>query len=140
MSTLISEIRTAIDPLLDPTDLAGAVFYGVVIFSAGGLVSWVLGAFIHRWEKHFRHLFRGVDETVWRFTIHLKSLVVMGIALVVYATVIPGLRSILTTLAAGAGLTAVIIGFAAKSTLSNLIAGLALAIFRPIRIGDNRCH
>ena len=49
----------------------------------------------------------------------------------VYATVIPGLRSILTTLAAGAGLTAVIIGFAAKSTLSNLISGLALAIFRP---------
>ena len=37
---------------------------------------------------------------------------------------------------AGAGITALVIGFAAKSTLANLISGLSLAVYRPFRIGD----
>ena len=132
----IKDVKTALGPLLDPSNLIGALFYAVIIFSLGALASWLLGVLIHRWEKQFRRLFSGVEETVWRFILHLKSLIVFLVALVVYASLIPGLKGILTTLAAGAGLTAVIIGFAAKSTVSNLISGLALAIFRPIRIGD----
>jgi small-conductance mechanosensitive channel len=40
------------------------------------------------------------------------------------------------TLVAGAGITAIVMGFAAKTTLGNLISGMAIAIYRPIRIGD----
>jgi small conductance mechanosensitive channel len=131
-----NELRAIMGPWLDPSTLEGAIAYGVVIFGSAGLLSWLLGSLIRHWEHHFRRIFKGVDETIWRFTIHLKSLVVFLIALVVYAFIVPSLKGILTTLAAGAGLTAVIIGFAAKSSLSNLISGIALAVFRPIRIGD----
>ena len=40
------------------------------------------------------------------------------------------------TLIAGAGITALVVGFAAKATLANLIAGLSLAVYRPFRIGE----
>jgi len=49
---------------------------------------------------------------------------------------VPGLRALLGTAMAGAGITALIVGFAAKSTLANLISGLSLAVYRPFRIGD----
>lgn len=129
-------LTQTLGPLVDPNTLPGAVFIGVLVFGSAWLLSVLLGLLIRHWEEHFRKIFRGVEETVWRFTLHLKSLAVFFIALVVYASIIPGLRTILTTLAAGAGLTAVVLGFAAKSTLANLISGISLAVFRPIRIGD----
>ena len=136
LNTWLKDFKASLGPLLDPSDLSGALIYAFIIFGCAALVSWLLGVLFRRWEKPFRLIFKGVEETVWRFTLHLKSLVVFLVALVVYASVVPGLKHILATLAAGAGLTAVIIGFAAKSTISNLISGLALAIFKPIRIGD----
>jgi small conductance mechanosensitive channel len=54
----------------------------------------------------------------------------------IYASLIPGLRALVGTLMAGAGITALVVGFAAKSTLANLVSGLSLAIYRPFRIGD----
>jgi small-conductance mechanosensitive channel len=53
-----------------------------------------------------------------------------------YASLVPGLRALVGTMMAGAGITALIVGFAAKSTLANLISGISLAIYRPLRIGD----
>ena len=62
-------------------------------------------------------------------------MVYLGTA-IIYASLVPGLRALVGTFIAGAGVTALIIGFAAKSTIANLISGLSLAIYRPFRIGD----
>lgn len=37
---------------------------------------------------------------------------------------------------AGISVTSIIVGLAAQQTLSNLIAGFSLVLYRPIRIGD----
>jgi small-conductance mechanosensitive channel len=41
-----------------------------------------------------------------------------------------------TALLAGASVASVVIGLAAQSTLGNLVAGVAITIYRPFRLGD----
>ncbi len=49
---------------------------------------------------------------------------------------IPYLKSIGTALFAGAGIIAVIVGFASQKAFSNIISGIFILIFKPFRIGD----
>lgn len=66
----------------------------------------------------------------------------MGIVLIVVLAVaaillsFDNLRKVGTGLLAGVGVGSVIIGFAAQSTLSNLLAGFQIAFTQPIRIDD----
>jgi len=41
-----------------------------------------------------------------------------------------------TALLAGVSIVSIVLGLAAQNTLSNLIAGLSLVLYRPIRVGD----
>jgi small conductance mechanosensitive channel len=104
------------------------------------LVAW-LGAvittrLIQRAPWVMGKLERKVDQTVIRYILRVKNLIIFAVAALFYASLVPGLRALVGTAMAGAGITALIIGFAAKSTLANLISGLSLAIYRPFRIGD----
>lgn len=47
-----------------------------------------------------------------------------------------GLRGSLTSLLAGAGFAGIVIGFAAKDIIGNLIGGLVLILDKPFRVGD----
>lgn len=62
------------------------------------------------------------------------------IILIVTASVIlmaiPGIRQIGVTLFASAGIAGIVAGFAARPVLSNLLAGIQLALTQPIRIDD----
>ncbi len=60
--------------------------------------------------------------------------IVLGITAVILALDILGIN--VMPFIAGAGIVGVAIGFAAKDTLSNLIAGILLIIDRPFEIGD----
>ena len=61
-------------------------------------------------------------------------LIVVGTALILFQ--FPVMRSIGGALLASAGAAGIVIGFAAQRTVANLFAGLQLAIFQPIKIGD----
>jgi small-conductance mechanosensitive channel len=49
---------------------------------------------------------------------------------------IPPLNRLGTALLAGVSLVSVIVGFAAQSTLGNLVAGISLVLYKPFRRGD----
>ncbi len=49
---------------------------------------------------------------------------------------IPYLKSIGTALFAGAGIIAVIVGFASQKAFSNIISGVFILVFKPFRISD----
>ena len=49
---------------------------------------------------------------------------------------IPRLAGTLTTILAGSGVLAVIIGFAAQESFGNLISGVFLTLFKPFDVGD----
>ncbi|MCF8042963.1 MAG: mechanosensitive ion channel family protein [Desulfarculaceae bacterium] len=122
--------------LLDPSTGLGMIALAVVLFLAAWLVSHLLGQLLKRSQWVMGHLGRKVDPTIIAFTRRLKTALVYLGAVVLYASLVPQLRGLFGTLVAGAGITAVVIGFAAKGTLANLVAGFSLAVYRPIRIGD----
>ena len=88
-----------------------------------------------------RHEARGTlqPETVTQlaFTRRLLDFAIWVIAVGLGIAQFPELRVLSTGLLASAGLSGLIVGFAARSTLGNAIAGLTLSITQPIRIGDD---
>jgi len=76
------------------------------------------------------------DPTAILFLRPLAQVALWVILLVAYAHLIPALRSLGTALLAGASVISIVLGVAAQNTLGNLIAGIALLIYRPFRVGD----
>lgn len=69
----------------------------------------------------------------------LRQAMVMIIFLVTIAAMLmtfPGARSIGVSIFASAGVAGIVVGFAARPVLSNLLAGLQIALTQPIRIED----
>lgn len=60
--------------------------------------------------------------------------IILGASIILLT--IPGARQVGTSLLASAGVAGLAIGFAAKPVLSNLIAGLQIALTQPIRLDD----
>lgn len=126
----------SIEKIVDPGSFVGALSLAFFIF----LIAWLGAAISTRVIQRARwvmgKLERKVDQTVIRYIMRIKNLIIFIVAAMFYASLVPSLRALVGTAMAGAGITALVIGFAAKSTLANLISGLSLAIYRPFRIGD----
>lgn len=77
-----------------------------------------------------------MDETTYTFLKHFLSalIYVIGISVAIY--MIPSLRTLSISLFAGAGIIAVIVGFASQAAFSNIVAGVFISIFKPFRVGD----
>ena len=77
-----------------------------------------------------------------RVATRMKVLRQMSTMLILLVTVgamlmtFPSVRSIGMSLFASAGVAGIVIGFAAQPVLSNLLAGIQIALTQPIRIGD----
>jgi small-conductance mechanosensitive channel len=63
-------------------------------------------------------------------------IVVMVFALGIMLMTFPPIRTLGTSLLASAGLAGLVLGMAMRSTLSNVIAGIQIALTQPIRIDD----
>lgn len=77
-----------------------------------------------------------VDPTKYRFLRHLltAAIYIAGFSLVIY--MIPSLRTVAISLFAGAGILAVIVGFASQAAFANIVNGVFIVIFKPFRVGD----
>ena len=75
-----------------------------------------------------------VTQTRVLSRIAVVFVVAIGSALMLMA--FPSMRQIGTSLLASAGLAGIVAGFAARSVLSNLFAGLQIALTQPIRLDD----
>jgi len=122
--------------LIDPGTILGAIALAIVFI----VIAWSTCAITTRLVKRANwvmgRLKRQINEEVVRYIMRIKNLLIFLVAGLFYASLVPGLRALMGTMVAGAGITALVVGFAAKSTLANLISGLSLAVYRPFRIGD----
>src|ERR1700683_1242468 len=117
---------------LRPDSLWGALIYLVVFVLLAMLLSRILRAGVHASMTRKGHF----DRTTISFLQQFGSVLVWVIVLILYAHLIPMLRSMGTALLTGAGVVSVVIGLAAQSTLGNLVAGISIVIYRPFRLGD----
>jgi small conductance mechanosensitive channel len=126
----------SLENLLNPNTLPGIAALALILILLAALVSFLLTRIIQRSQWVMDRFGHRIDETVLRYVIRLKTLLVFAAALFLFISLIPGLEPLLGTLLAGAGVTALVLGFAAQSTLANLVSGVGLAVYRPFRIGD----
>jgi len=112
----------------------------------GTLAFWVVVAFVvDRWfasrgRKLADRVLRGgispEADTRLRFVRRLVWLAMIAIGVLFALTQFTGIQRVAASLLASGALAAAIIGFAARQTLANLVAGIMLAITQPLRVGD----
>lgn len=114
----------------DPSSLIGALFYAVLFIVLTNVVT----ALIRRLERRVEA--RLSDVTGLRFVSAFVQLLIYIVGFILYAHLVPRLHALGTALLAGVSVVSVIVGLAAQNTLGNLVAGLSLVLYRPIRVGD----
>jgi small-conductance mechanosensitive channel len=93
-------------------------------------------------QKHIPRIFEAgkmakeFDPTSHALTRRLIVAAIYAIGILMVILQIPFLNRVAIAMLAGAGVAGLAIGFAAQDSLSNVISGILLVIFKPIRIGD----
>jgi small-conductance mechanosensitive channel len=128
-------------PLADFWTDNGDVVTAIVSIVLAVVVATVLDrSFARRGRSFAEAVTRGhvtpVLDTRLRFVRRLiyASIVLIGIA--VALSQFTGLSKLATSVLASGAIAAAIIGFAARQTLANVVAGIMLAITQPLRVGD----
>src|SRR5580658_2977538 len=119
--------------ILNPSHLTGAILLGVLCFLAAIISAKLLKRWTHRIAAR-SHL--GIDRTALNFIGQLMQVGCFLVAAIVYAHLVPALDRLGSTLLASAGVASLVIGLAAQNTLGQLVAGIALLLYRPYGIGD----
>ncbi|HHE36559.1 MAG TPA: mechanosensitive ion channel family protein [Candidatus Woesearchaeota archaeon] len=122
------------------------IFIGVTTIISGNIANYLLKRSFrsaeHALEKHLKK--HGgqykerlaADRTKFVFMRRIVVIVIYVVGAILIISNIPSLKSFSYSLLAGAGVLAIIIGFATQKTLSNLVAGLMISISQPFRVGD----
>ena len=119
---------------LDPQTLAGAGIIGGMFFVAGLILSWLVRQALRALLIHDRS--EKIDEITLSFLSSLTILAMWLFLATFYAHLIPALNRLSTALLASASLVSVIVGFSAQTTLSNIVSGISLVLYKPFRRGD----
>lgn len=115
--------------------LQGAVALFVIFLLLGVFLSRVWSKAVHATIQRDRD--GRIDRLSAGFIRQIGHLFIWAVVLTLFAHSVPALNRFATTLLASVSIASVVIGLAAQSTLSNLVAGVGLIFYRPFRIGDH---
>lgn len=107
----------------------------IVVLAATIVVARAASMFLkHSFTRISRNL--SIDETQFLVFRRLVILLIYALGLAAAGSMVPGLKTVGVSLLASAGVIAIIVGFAAQQTFSNVISGVFIAIFEPFKVGD----
>ncbi len=111
----------------------------IIAFSVIILVTIIVATIIKRIFQKFINRSSGVlvnDPTNYQFLKHFLTAIiyVVGFSIAIYR--LPELRTLASSLLAGAGILAVIVGFASQQALGNVVSGFFIILFKPFRVND----
>jgi small-conductance mechanosensitive channel len=118
------------------------LFTAVGILIAGALIVFFFDRFLVRRATRLAGAITGESglsrdtATRLRFARRAMEAVVGVIVVAIALSEFDALDQIGRTILASSAITAAVVGFAARQTLANLIAGILLAVVQPVRIGD----
>lgn len=112
----------------------GIISFGVIIivtFIIAITFNRLFGRFIKKSSIIIKN-----DPTNYQFLKHFITAIIyiIGFSLAVYT--LPSLRTVASSLLAGAGILAVAVGFASQQVLSNIVSGIFIVVFKPFRVND----
>lgn len=126
-------IETSLERL-NPAHLPGALALAAVFLLIGMLLSWLVRRGLHELLTYGRS--ERINAISLSFLSRLLILALWLLLATLYAHLVPPLQRLSTALLAGVSLMSVIVGFAAQTTLGNLISGVSLILYKPFRRGD----
>jgi len=124
-----SEIKSMISNSLNKILLVVIILCLTIIFAK--IIKILLTRSFEKSSKYIK-----TDPTKFTVFKHVISalIYIIGIGIAIY--LIPTLRGLSISLFAGAGVLAIVIGFASQKAVSNIISGIFIALFQPFRVGD----
>lgn len=120
--------------LFDPNTLVGALLLAAALLVAGVVLSAILRRGLKAVILHDRS--QRIDQITLSFVSRLLILAMWLVLVTLYAHLVPALNRVGTALLAGVGLASIVVGFAAQTTLGNLVSGISLVLYKPFRRGD----
>lgn len=114
----------------------GKILYGLLLLAGAWLACSITTRILENPKGIFGKISDKIEKTLYRYFIRIKNVLIFFIAIIIYSSIVPGLRNLLTPIMASAGAMALIAGFAAKTTIANFVSGLLIAVYRPVKLGD----
>jgi len=120
--------------VFNPATVVGGIFYALLFLA----IAWFLNRLIRKGIRMI--LLRDVEERIDRTAVHfvtkLVHISVYFLAFLFFAHLVPAIRHFGTALFAGFGVVSVVLALAAQNTLANVIAGIAILLYRLFKVGD----
>jgi small-conductance mechanosensitive channel len=114
----------------------GGIIAGLAALAALWLFDRVLARKGRQWAERLPHAEQAVLETRYRMLRRIVVAVLLFIAIVGLLLYFPATQTYAQTALASSAVLGLAIGFAARSTLANFVAGIMIAINQPVRLGD----
>ncbi|MFH1234284.1 MAG: mechanosensitive ion channel family protein [Candidatus Diapherotrites archaeon] len=119
----------------------GWIFNALLLFLIAMVISRLVAQFVKMQFKQIEGKNRFTDQlkldrTRLAIVESISMATIYLIAFFIIVNSIPELRAYSTSVLAGAGFLAIVIGLAAQETISNVIAGILIAVYQPFRVGD----
>ena len=108
----------------------------LLILACTFVINWLVLTAFKRFMK-FRTIDAHTDVTNYKFLGNALSSIIFMIGFMFAIREYPPLKAVASSLLAGAGILAAIIGFASQQAFSNIISGIFLIIFKPFRVNDH---
>jgi len=119
---------------VNPDHFWGAVVLGVLFLIFGLVLSRLLRRALKTLIDHDPN--EHIDRMTLSFISNLVTFIMWIVLALLFSHAVPALNKLTTSLLAGVSIVSVVIGFAAQSTLGNLVSGISLVIYKPFRRGD----
>ena len=89
-------------------------------------------------DRAFARRLARTPEAMTRYRVLRRSVIaaIVFVGVLSALLVIPHVRAVAGSLLASSAIVALVLGFAAQSTLSNFVAGVLIAFTQPLRLGD----
>ncbi len=118
----------------DTSQVVGALVLAAILGVIGIILSRTVRRLIAVALRH--DVSDRIDQMTLSFVSQLTILFLWLLLITCYAHLVPALHRLGNALLAGVSLMSIIVGFAAQTTLGNLVAGISLVLYKPFRQGD----
>lgn len=108
----------------------------IVIVSGTLLLAYIIDLYFGRFLNKSAKILNSDDPTKYRFLRHFLRAIIYITGFAWAISEVPYLKTLSSSLLAGAGVLAIALGLASQQALSNIVSGLFIIMFKPFRIND----